>query len=244
MVGVWFEQDRHYPAFERNLRELKESIFGVRGAEVVLHRKEILQRKGAFGRLRDASLASRFDEGWLKIVSGARYRCTAVTIDKQAHLVAYRTPFHPYHYALAALLDRYCGWLRGIKAIGDVVAETRSREDRRLQEEYERIRRDGSLQFGPVWHEPVLTSNSIKFQGKSANSAGLQLADSLAYPLRQWALTAKGLVPDPGEVFGKRVVRACAPRLHRSPATGRIAGYGHVWLPKDRIGPEIEWPVQ
>ena len=52
-----------------------------------------------------------------------------VIIDKQAHLVRYDSPFHPYHYCLAAMLDRYSGWLNYKNAVGDVMAESRAREE-------------------------------------------------------------------------------------------------------------------
>jgi hypothetical protein len=90
----------------------------------------------------------------------------------------------------------------------------------------------------------VLTSREIKFREKQHRIAGIELTDSLAFPLRQWALIEKGRIDDPGEVFGKRVVRRCAPRLHRNPASGKITGYGMVWLPRDDSGKEIVWPVQ
>lgn len=245
LVGVWAEQSVHYAEFEQRLRAFKESIFGDRAPSVVFHRKDIVNKRGTFSILRHDDVSAKFDAGWLQIIAEAKYRCTCVIIDKAEHLGKYRKPFHPYHYALAAMLDRYCGWLRDVGGVGDVIAESRNpQENQALQQEYERIISKGTIQFSAGWHRPALTTTSIKFRNKKADAPGLELADSLAFPLRQWCLIEKGRVPDPGDVFGKRVVRACAPRLHRSRSSGRIEGYGSVWLPKDLNGPPIVWPVQ
>jgi len=71
----------------------------------------------------------RFNTGLLEVVSHARFKMVCVVVDKQAHLQKYISPFHPYHYCLAAMLDRFSGWLNYKNAIGDVVAESRAREE-------------------------------------------------------------------------------------------------------------------
>jgi hypothetical protein len=65
---------------------------------------------------------------------------TAV-IDKLTHLTQYREwSRHPYYYCLAVLLERYSLWLRGKRAVGDVMAESRGgKEDRQLKDEFRRI---------------------------------------------------------------------------------------------------------
>ena len=65
---------------------------------------------------------------------------------------------------------------------------------------------------------------------KSANIAGLQLADVLAYPIKQACLVEAGAIPDPGEVFGKKLVDAAQNKFNRNEVRGKVEGYGKVWL--------------
>jgi len=76
----------------------------------------------------------------------------------------------------------------------------------------------------------ALTSKDIKIQPKKFNIAGLQLADVLAYPVKQQLLVQKGAIPDPGEVFGKKIYGAVAAKFNRNEWRGHVQGYGIKWL--------------
>jgi len=232
LLGVWFHQTNDYVSFADDLERLKRDVFGPRPDKpVILHRSDIINRKGPFGMLRETNVQARFNEGFLEVLSRARFRMVCVVIDKQSHLSRYRSPFHPYHYCLAAMLDRYSGWLNYKNAVGDVIAESRGgEEDLQLKQAYGRVYESGTLMSDRQHHQRALSSKDIKIQPKRANIAGLQLADVLAYPLKQAWLAEKGLIPDPGAVFGKRIVEAVAPMLNRNEFGGQVDGYGRVWL--------------
>ncbi len=233
LLGVWFGTD-HYVTFADDLERFKRDIFGPRPDKpVILHRSDIINRKGPFGVLCDAKKRATFDKGLLQIISSARFRMVCVVIDKQRHQEMYSSPFHPYHYCLAAMLDRYCGWLNYKNAVGDAMAEARGKEENvQLVEAYRRVWESGTLMFRRGHHQRVLTSKDIKIRDKRANIAGLQLADVLAYPVKQACLVARGWIPDPGDVFGKRVMQAAAAKLNRNEASGQVTGYGTVHLPR------------
>jgi len=233
LLGVWFRQHDDYVEFADSLELFKRRIFGPRPDNpVILHRSDVIGRKGAFGVLCDSALAKEFDEGLLQVVEGARFTLIIVVIDKREHRLRYVRPFHPYHYCLAAMLDRYCGWLNYSHAVGDVMAEARGKkEDRLLEEEYRRVYGKGTLQFGCEHHQRALTSREMKLKPKAANIAGLQLADLLAYPVRQMVLLEKGRIGDPGDVYGRRMGRAVEDKFNMNYATGQVDGYGKVWLP-------------
>src|SRR5207253_2513511 len=117
------------------LKAFKQDIFGRRDPDddsICLHRKDIIERKGIFGRLCNAELNRRFQGGLLELIAEGRYRMTCVVLDKNTHeKKAYRRLFHPYHYCLATLLERYAGWLERAGDKGDVMAESRAKtEDR------------------------------------------------------------------------------------------------------------------
>jgi hypothetical protein len=130
LLGVWFRQADDYIAFADNLAEFKRAIFGPRPDKpVILHRSDIINRKGPFGILRNPDVRMRFDASLLEIIGRAKFTTVCVVIDKKAHSAKYTSPFHPYHYCLAAMLDRYSGWLNYKNAVGDVLAESRGREE-------------------------------------------------------------------------------------------------------------------
>jgi hypothetical protein len=154
-----------------------------------------------------------------------------VVIDKASHRAkTYRELFHPYHYCIAALLERYAGWLSQVGAEGDVVAESRGRtEDQELLEAFETTLQRGTRFHVPQHFQRVLTSTKIKLRKKEHAIPGLELADLLAYPLkREMVAESRGELPP--EDFGAALLDAARPRLHCQRSTGRVAGYGKIWL--------------
>lgn len=232
LLGVWFRQGDEYNAFASDLERFKENLFGKRPDNpVILHRSDIINRKGAFGILCDEKAHNLFDAGLLEIIRRATFKMTCVLLDKQTHQAHYVSPFHPYHYCLATMLERYSGWLNYKSAVGDVMAESRGKEeDLQLKQAYRRVYESGSRFFSHEKHQRALTSKDIKIHPKRANIAGLQLADVLAYPVKQMLLAQKSLIVDPGEVFGKKVYGAGLPKFNRNEETGVVDGYGTKWL--------------
>jgi len=232
LLGVWFRQADHYVAFADNLERFKRGIFGPRPDKpVILHRSDIINRKGAFGVLCNAEVRQRFDVELLEVIGSAVFRMVCVVIDKRTHSEKYTSPFHPYHYCLAAMLDRYSGWLDYRNAVGDVMAESRGdEEDLQLMQAYRRVYESGTLMFGHEHHQRVLTSKEIKVRRKAANIAGLQLADLIAYPVKQACLLEEGRIADPGDVFGKEVLKAVENKFNAHEGLGKVPGYGKVWL--------------
>ena len=193
MLGVWFQQGDDYNVFASDLERFKLSLFGQHPDNpVVLHRSDIINRKSAFGILCDEEKMNRFDAGLLEVVSCTRFKIICVVLDKQEHKGRYVDPFHPYHYCLAAMLERFSDWLNYKNAMGDVMAESRGKEeDLQLKQAYRRVYESGTTYFSHEQHQRALTSKDIKIQPKKANIAGLQLADVLAYPIKQTLLVEK-----------------------------------------------------
>lgn len=232
LLGVWFQLGDDYNAFVNDLEQLKEGLFGKRPDNpVVLHRSEIVNRKGAFGILCDEDKQRRFDAGLLEIISRARFKMICIVLDKLEHKNRYAYPFHPYHYCLAAMLERYSGWLNYKNNRGDVMAESRGREeDLQLKQAYRRVYESGTQYYSHEQHQRALTSKEIKIKSKQANIAGLQLADILAYPVKQALLLDRKLITDPGDVFGKKVYGAVEAKFNRNEWRGHVEGYGFKWL--------------
>jgi hypothetical protein len=235
LLGVWFQQGDEYAHFADDLDKLKRDIFGHSPDEpIVLHRSDIINRRGPFGALKKPGLQEQFDAGLLNMVSRARFTMVCVVIDKKTHLARYSRPFNPYHYCLEALLDRYCGWLNHQNALGDVMGESRGGvEDLQLKEEYRRIYTYGTIQsrkFNRPDHKRALASKEIKLKRKELNIPGLQLADILAHPVRQACLAEKRQVSDAGDVFGRDLYEVAKAKFNKRGLLGRIEGYGKVFL--------------
>jgi hypothetical protein len=232
LLGVWLRLEDDYVAFSDALDAFKREFFGPRpDRPVILHRSDVINRKGPFGVLSNADTRVKFEQSLLQLLAGAQFRFVCVVIDKRSHAEKYTSPFHPYHYCLAALLDRYSGWLNLKNAVGDVMAESRGKEeDLQLKQAYRRVYESGTLMFGHRHHQRALTSKEIKLKRKRENIAGLQLADLLAYPVKQECLVERHLIDDPGPVFGKQIVAAIRARFNCHEGKGTVAGYGKVWL--------------
>lgn len=234
LLGCWFRMGDYLP-FHWDLEKFKqEQLRHSPDEPVVLHREDIINRRGAFWRLRDPDAAARFDAGLVKILSNAEFRVVAVVIDKLRLREKYPSPAHPYHLALGFLLQRYCGYLNHINRQGDVMAETRGKkEDFLLRDCYSWVYNRGS--WGKMTSDAfqqALTSHELKLKPKTANIAGLQLADLLGHPVKQSVLAENGVqVPTP-TAFATTIVSVANLKFNRHLYNGRVEGYGSVLFPK------------
>ena len=224
---------REYLLFNDELEQFKRRHLPHTPDEpVILHREDIINRRHAFWRLRDSGVARAFDEELLDLIGRAQFRVVAMVIDKHLLTEKYFTPAHPYHLALGFMLQRYCGYLNHISRRGDVMAESRgAREDRQLQDSYARYYERGAWRVKPDVFQRALTTKKLKLKSKSANIAGLQLADLLGHPVRQSILVEKGMIDRPVGPFGAKLLERVDNKFNRHLYNGRIWGYGKVLFP-------------
>jgi len=231
LLGVWFKQD-DYVNFADRLEQFKRDIFGPRPDNpVILHRNDITNRRGPFVKLLDPDIHERFNSGLIDVISDVNFVMICVIIDKKTHQEQYIHPEHPYHYCMTAMLERYCGWLRHVNSVGDVMAESRGgTEDFKLKEEYQKFWCNGSSFCHPVDIQRKLTSKELKLRRKAANIAGLQLAAILAHPIKQAMLIERRHLKDPGDNYGRLIYSAVSSKFNKNTQTGEVEGYGKKWL--------------
>lgn len=232
LIGCFFSLEQ-YPSFKEGLENLKREHFSYDpDFPLILHRKELVNRRGPFGRLLNPDIEKSFNQDLLNLLERSDFRIIAVVIDKKSHIERYKeAAFHPYHYCLACLLERYCGYLNFMNGVGDVLAESRGgREDKQLKEAFVRIYNGGTLWREANFFQRALTSKEIKLKPKSANIAGLQLADLLAHPIKQDMLVEEKRISDPGDVFGKKIHQAIVQKYNKHLYQGDIQGYGRIFL--------------
>jgi hypothetical protein len=228
LCGLIFEDER-YRVFQEEFVQLKRNFFkGDPDEPIIMHRADILNRRGVFSVLQEQKTMDAFDEALLALINTTPYVGVIVVIDKKSHSARYSSPLHPYHYCLAALLERYCFWLGGRR--GDVMGESRGGvEDRQLKAAYQAIYRAGTLHVNADVFQARLSSKDIKLKPKEKNVAGLQFADLIAHPAKQRCLVRHNIAGIKEGTFGAQVADSFWTKL-RKRWNGETKGFGEVFL--------------
>lgn len=229
ILELGYVDDVAFPAIEN----LKRRYFGSHPDDpVILHRKELVNKKPPFTALRDPVEEEAFNEDLMGLIANLDYVILTAVIDKLEHQQRYRVwRFDPYHYCLSVLVERYAMWLRRKKVTGDVMAESRGgREDMRLKKSFASLREKGSEYIKAEEFDVCLTSRELKVKPKSNNIAGLQLADILAHPSFRSTLARHDGEPLPANFGGNISQILESSKYDRSPS-GLIDGWGRKWLP-------------
>jgi hypothetical protein len=198
---------------------------------LIFHRNELVGGRYPFEALRDPQLRSAFDEELLMRLEEWAYTVFYVTIDKTELAKQYEAPAHPYHYGLETLLERYVHWLMARGTVGDVMAEARGgREDRLLKDHFQSLYKYGGAHADEKVMAGALTSGELKLRLKKENVAGLQLAEFLISGCHATAIAEqKGLARR--NDFNARIEAIVRNSKYCRHNTGRIEGYGCIWLP-------------
>jgi hypothetical protein len=232
LTGCIFKLDYYRDDFMPTMEAFKRDFFDP-DEQVILHAKDIIQRRSHFHILLSKEVTNRFNAGIIDLIANADYTIINVVIDKKNHVESFgKVAWHPYHYCLANMLARYCYFLRKRRAKGDVLAESRGKtEDFALKEVYSSLYDKGTRFQSASFFQQYLTSREIKIKPKEKNVAGLQLADLLAQPLKRYILLQKGYLNLPDENrFWLQVVEAAKLKIDRREDDGLMDGYGLVLI--------------
>ena len=204
---------------------------------VVLHRSEIVRKKGTYRILEDGGVAEQWEKDFLKLLEDSPITCITVVHDKKSHVDRYGdAAFHPYHFSLAVIMERYVRFLRDNSSRGDIMAESRGKvEDRNLAAEYQRIYLRGTYYTPAIEFRTYLTSRELKLKPKTKNISCLQLADLVAHPIRHEILRTYGRCEDLSSDFAKEICKLLNEKDKHFQAadrggTVRVHGFGKVFL--------------
>lgn len=234
LLGCWF-RNPEYLRFHAVLESLKTRHLPHHPDDpVILHREDMINARKAFKNLQDEVKRGQFDVELLQVIREGSFRVVAVVIDKLALRQTYGdAAAHPYHLGLGFLLQRFAGYLNHINRLGDVMAESRGgTEDRLLKESYVRVYERGVWMTRAHVFQSALSSRELKLKPKIANIAGLQLADLLGHPVKQWILRQHGLLDEELSPFARRLMEIVEGKFNRHLYDGRIEGYGTILFPK------------
>jgi len=233
LTGVILELEYVAQAVFPALEDLKQRYFGSHPDDpVILHRKELVNKKPPFESLMTPATEAAFNQELLALLERLNYTVITVVIDKLEHSKRYRVwRFDPYHYCLTVLVERYVLWLQHHNAVGDVMAESRGgKEDLRLKDSFERAYLQGSDFVQPDAFARYLTSRQLKVKAKANNVAGLQLADLIAHPSYRATLARHNREALPAN-FGGQIATILESRKYNRSPQGKINGWGRKWLP-------------
>ena len=216
LLFVVISKDEYVDCVCRALQRFKFDFWG--HDEVVLHEHEIRKPRGAFRFLLDRAVRELFQTNLSAVMASMPVSVIAVVIDKPAYAERFHHPANPYEYALESGLERVYACLEELgqeSASTSIVVECRGpKEDAELELAFRRVC-DGANFF----------RRTLPFQlvmvPKSANCAGLQLADLMARPIGVHHLRPE----QPNRAF--EIIRC---KLRRSP-DGQVEGWGIQVLP-------------
>jgi hypothetical protein len=231
VTGVIMRLDYEQDDLTTLLNQIKNSTFGT--TDVVLHRRDIIDRKPPFHILNNAQTREQFDAALMQLLAHASYRVFTVVIDKKEHSSRYKVwRFHPYHYCLTVLLERYVQWLDRMNLVGDALAESRGKKENiQLENAYKYLYRNGTDHVPAAQFQKRLSSKEVKVQPKTANVTGLQMVDLIANPSCRDLICQKTGVAMTAP-YGTRVIAILKKNKYlKSPALGKIEGWGTKWLP-------------
>lgn len=99
-----------------------------------------------------------------------------------------------------------------------MLAESRGgKEDRLLKESYHLVYQRGLLMPKAAFFQSALASCELKLKLKSANIAGLQLADLLVHPARQGILWEKQRIEEAPSRFVQQLLETVEGKFNRHP---------------------------
>jgi hypothetical protein len=236
LFGIWTSYEHIVSVIQPEMNAIKLEFFpSDPDIPVVFHRKDITRFRGPFSVLySDKEKRKKFGDRMLKAYREWDYTAVAITIDKLEHLSHYQVWRHaPYHYCLEVLLERYVLFLHYRDLHGDVMIESRNPTlDGKLKSSFKRLYNEGTRHLPSDLLQTHLTSKEIKLKKKSANIAGLQLADLLAHSAFYDLLLEFGIIQVQESEYGRKITEILnSTKYNRDEQTGRIIGYGKKLLP-------------
>lgn len=234
LTGVAIHHDHVRDHATPNLNRIKADIFRQHDPDqpVILHRKEIMNKRGVFGVLNDGTVCAEFDRRLLDYLRQTEYTVFTCLLDKKGMLAQQHwRQNHPYHYMMEILVEKYTQWLERQGDTGDIMPEMRRGEkDKALQRAYERVRNRGTYYVSAARMQSALLAKQLKFRDKDANVTGLQICDLIAHPSHMDVrrLRERGL---PIGAFAKQIIPILDGSKYDRSAGGVITGYGVKFLP-------------
>ncbi|MCX6793404.1 MAG: hypothetical protein NTY12_05305 [Candidatus Falkowbacteria bacterium] len=227
LTGIIISEKENIEVLQPKLLEMKRLVANDIDELPILHREEIINKTGDFAKLNDPEVEKKFNDILFDLLDNMDFTLCAVVLDKKSHHERYqKSAFHPYHYCMNVLIERYVFCLEEKGGRGDVVAEARGKkEDCALKTEYQRFYENGTYFCKNSYVQNFLTSKEIKIKPKSKMFVGLEFADLLSLATKLDILQSYNEIPTLTENFCKEIVKKIQ-KNYRHPTGKSINGYG------------------
>ncbi len=180
--------EKNLPYFEEEINSIKREFWN--DETVIFHSREIRKHQKKFVNLNDSSIKIRFYDRINNLLSQEGiYVVVCCAVPKRLCIEKLGTDIDIYGIALSYVLQRSIFYLDEVEPAGRlrIVVEKRGkREDRALQDYYNRI-----LEKGVKYCSEERIKSHIhdfNFSAKTENINGLQIADLIAYPISRYVL--------------------------------------------------------
>jgi len=199
---------------------------------LIFHRADIVQRKRAFGRLRDDAKRDLFDRSIYRAMETTPFTVITALIDKLGMMNQPRwRNQHPYHFLMEILVEKYAQFLERQNDTGDIMPEGRKgKKDTALQKSFENVLKKGTYYVPAARIQARIVSPVLKIRYKPDNIAGLQLCDLIAHPSHMHIRDRMRHRVELG-AFCQRVRDLLVAEKYDRSHTGMMLGYGYKWLP-------------
>jgi hypothetical protein len=222
LAGCIFEREYYKQVTRPAVDSLKHRFWG--RTDIILHSSEIRKHRGAFSFLGNEAKREEFYAAINELIINLEFTVIAVVILKKVHLDHYGdVAKHPYHLSLEFIMERYSMLMNRKEKSSDgyMMAESRGlKEDSLLKDQFFNLKMFGTR------FQPILGNiSSFWMEKKTANIAGLQIADLVAYPI-----AAKVLRPD----LEQKSFDVVIGKLDKAPTNkgGGVLGYGLKIFPQ------------
>ena len=232
LTGIITEINDYVTNFSPDLLTLRlKHCTGQDGKPTILHREDIVRHKQGFSHFSDPTKRDAFNIDFCSFLSTHNYVIISAIIDKKRHKEVYGShAYDPYNYCFTAVMERYCTFLKQSCAIGDVLAESRGpKENKSLERAYSEIYSSGTYFVHSSEFQSTFSSVSLKFEKSQNDVAGLQIADCLAYPIKEGGLIIRSVIPEPNN-FGTEVRNRITDHFYSKGPDKLISGLGIVFL--------------
>lgn len=234
LTGVIFNLGFVASDLQPELEALKTKYFGSHPDDpVIMHRKGLVHKKPPFHALAYPEKEKLFNTEFVALLNKWEYTVIGVVLDKQEYNINYASTwkYDPYHYCKEIILERFRLFLNMNQAVGDVMIESRGgKEDKRLKRSFRRLMDNGTGYLSPEKLAEHITSKELKVKVKSANIAGLQLADLMAHAVRRYGYKTIWDLKDDRTTFSDTLIEILT-REKFFRYKGKIASYGLKKLP-------------
>lgn len=228
LIGIAISEDEYINILQPKIRQLRQLFADDPDDQPVLHREDIVNKKGCFSKLNNPDLQASYNTILLDIIENTNYYICSVVIDKKEHFLKYdKSAFHPYHYCLSVLLERYSFLLEEINCSGDVMAEGRGKEEnKQLLASYKSFYDNGTYFRDTESIQRRITSSSIKIKPKGSRIEGLEFADLLVLASKLDTLLSYEIIPSLTDNFCRIIVEKIASKYRKNPNSNVVIGYG------------------